>query len=414
MRLIIFAIYLLSTTSNIYASTLASSQGANSVNQKASAIQDGDHVIRIGIFYTNDLASHLSKEALNQYIERQINAANVALENSGLSIRREVGYVGLYPINNTSVGSQAFLSTIYNSQAAPVFDIRNKFGLDYITILRPHISSQFCGWAYYHVPYAVMEYGGNCISETLGAHEWGHNDGADHDIANSSDTPARAYGRGFNCGGEGTIMSTSNNWNQRHTFYSSPNKSIEGLACGIADNADVTRMLDELKELPNHLGNIRETPEKLAAIRFVDNQAFRAKEGETVAIKLEMVDTNNNVISLDRPASIELVSVADTARGSLDYQEIMQRINFAAGETSKQVNIVINADNEAEVEETFFVRLRHGDIVQPATESLSIIIGPKSVSDEPAKSSGGAIALVALFALFFTLLWRNGKTLNKV
>ena len=373
MRLFISLLLLFTSYSSI-AATLESPFKPSVKTRKAIPINDEHHIIRIGIFYTNDLANSLSKEGLNNYLARQINAANVVMENSGLSIRREVGYVGLYPIDNSSVSIQEFLRTIYDNEAKSVHDIAETFGLDYITILRPHIGNSFCGWAYYTDPYAVMEVGGNCTSETLGAHEWGHNDGADHDIANSSDIPVRDYGRGYNCGGEGTIMSTSNNWLYRHDFYSNPNKSIDNEVCGQVDKADVTRMLYELLQLPNHLGNRKPTPISVAKIRFNNTSAIDVNEGDTTDVELVLVDENDNAIVLDRDVSLEVVSVSDTAVGNLDYEEIAQRVTFMAGASSKKVTVTINVDNESEGQEQLQLKLRHGDIVTPSMETVSINI----------------------------------------
>jgi hypothetical protein len=374
MRTFLSLLFLLISYNSFSATPESSPFKRHDKMRMANSINDEHHVIRIGIFYTNDLENSLSKEELSNYLARQINAANVVMENSGLSIRREVAYVGLYPIDNSSMSIQEFLATIYNNETKPVHDIAEQFGLDYITILRPHIGNSFCGWAYYTEPYAVIEVGGNCTSETLGAHEWGHNDGADHDLANSSDVPVRDYGRGYNCGGEGTIMSTSNNWFARHNFYSSPNKFVNSEVCGQADTADVTRMLHELQQLPGHLGNRQPTPINVAKVRFRSLQVIDVNEGDTTDVELVLVDENDNVIALDRTVSIELVSVSDTAIGNLDYGEVAQRVTFMAGESLKTVTVNINMDNESEALEQFQLKLRHGGIITPSNENLSINI----------------------------------------
>jgi hypothetical protein len=368
-----FNTYAASLETSTDALFLLKNKGLSSL-RLAAPITDDHHVIRIGIFYTEDLLEALTKEQLNEYLNIQINAANVVMENSGLAIRREVGYVGLYPIKNSSVDIQGFLRTIYDNDAKAVHDIANDFGLDYLTILRPHNSNSYCGWAYYTDPYAVMELGGNCTSDTLGAHEWGHNDGADHDIANSSDTPKRDYGRGYNCGGEGTIMSTSNNWFNRHSFYSSPSKSVDNDTCGDEEKANVTRMLKELSTEPNQLGNIRETPQRIARVRFSAMVPILTVEGEQTEIELMLVDNNDNVITLDRDASVELFSQSDSAFGEIDYQELGQRITFLAGESSKKAMVSILKDNLAESTESFLLGLRYGDIIEPETTNLLVNI----------------------------------------
>ena len=346
----------------------------------AAPTSEEHHLIRIGIFYTDDLLEQLSKEQLNSYLDTQINAANVVMENSGLSIRREVAYVGLYPVKNSSADIQDFLRTIYDSDAKAVHNIADNFGLDYLTILRPHISHSYCGWAYYTDPYAIMELGGNCTSDTLGAHEWGHNDGADHDIVNSSATPKRDYGRGYNCGGEGTIMSTSNNWFNRHNFYSSPNKFVANEACGVEDTANVTRMLEELKSEPNQLGNIRTTLNHIANVRFATLVPMVTAEGESTEVELILVDDNDNVIALKRDVSVELFSTSNSALGTLDYQEVGQRITFLAGETSQKTLITITKDNAAEQNEYFSLGLRYGDVIEASTASLLVNIEENEAS----------------------------------
>ena len=244
---------------------------------------DDNHIIHMGIFYTRDLLDSMTTEDINAYVERQIDAANMVMENSGLDIRREVIYIGEYPSDNQpDLPINSFLSTVYNQENQLLRDASLQYGFDYITVLRPHTDQNYCGWAFYNNPYAVMEIGGNCTSATLGAHEWGHNDGADHDIANSSDTPAKEYGRGFNCGGEGTIMSTSNNWFNRHNFYSTPEISKEGQQCGDDEKANIVRMLNELKEMPQHLGNRQDLPEKLAYVAFESSEDIVTTEGESI------------------------------------------------------------------------------------------------------------------------------------
>lgn len=362
--------------------SIAASQEQTSINPieqtlpKAAAYRAADnHIIHIGFFYTSDLLNAMTIESINDYVARQIDAANLVLQNSNLSIRREAIYIGEFPSSNQSdMAINAFLSTVYDSANEPVRDLALQYGFDYITILRPYVGNSFCGWAYYNNPYAIMEIGGNCTSPTLGAHEWGHNDGADHDVANSSDTPARQYGRGYNCGGEGTIMSTSNNWFNRHNFYSTPNKSVGNDVCGEEDNANVVRMLNEFISLPNHLGNRNDLPEKLATVRFASNQDTTVEEGEQVTVNLLLTDTDGNKISLDRPVNVEVYSRAGTATANVDYPVIAQRVTFAAGQSEQTITIGTLTDSVDETTESFTIGLRFADAAHTSDEVKSILI----------------------------------------
>lgn len=336
---------------------------------------DEHHIIHIGIFYTKDLLNYLTHEQLTAHINRQINAANVVMENSNLKIRREISYIGEYPIDNKpNVAINNFLETVFNTEADQIRTIAQQFGFDYITILRPHSDDNYCGWAYYDSPYALMEVGGNCTSATLGAHEWGHNDGADHDIANSSDTPLTDYGRGYNCNGNGTIMSTNHNWYTRHDFYSSPNKQAGGETCGEENTANVVRMLNEFKDIPGHLGNRLEQPELLANVIINNNIAITIAEGEPAKIELMLVDSSGSEITLDRDASVELVSRSYSAFADSDFTSLVERIIFSVGESRKTIYINTIEDSISEPSEEFSISLRHGDIVAPSENSITITI----------------------------------------
>jgi len=374
MKNILFLLLLLPLFSN--ATTLLSSHNKVQALRTAQPIIDKEHhIIDIGIFYTKDLLNSLSHEQLTAHIERQINAANVVMENSDLTIRRSVSYIGEYPIaNQPDQAINSFLATVFNSQADQVRTLAQQFGFDYITILRPQSDENYCGWAYYDSPYALMEVGGNCTSATLGAHEWGHNDGADHDIANSSDTPLTEYGRGYNCDGNGTIMSTNHNWFTRHDFYSTPNKTVNSEVCGEENSANVVRMLNEFKDVSGHLGNRQEQPQQLANVIITTNSTIQLNEGGQASIELALVDDLGESITLDRDASVEITSQSGSALSGSDFSTLVNRINFSAGESHKTVYINTTADGIAEPAEYFSVSLRHGDIVNVSNEPLQITI----------------------------------------
>jgi len=374
MKRILFFLLILPMLSN--ASTLVSPQKQVQSLRTAQPIDEKElHIIDIGIFYTKDLLSTLSHEQLTAHIERQINAANVVMENSELTIRRRVSYIGEYPIDNQpNMAINDYLATVFTARADQVLELAQQFGFDYITILRPHSDANYCGWAYYDSPYALMEVGGNCTSATLGAHEWGHNDGADHDIANSSDTPLTDYGRGYNCGDNGTIMSTYHNWFTRHDFYSTPNKEINGEACGEESTANVVRMLNEFKDVAGHLGNRQDPQQILASVKINNSSEITINEGNQASIELILVDSSGIQIALDRDASIEIFSQSNSATADSDFATLVERVLFKAGESSKTIIATTLVDSIAESAESFSISLRHGDVIVPAENSITITI----------------------------------------
>ena len=342
-----------------------------------------NHIVKIGVFYTSDLLDEFTIEEINRYVMEQINAANIVMENSGLAIRRELGYLGVHPIENEpSELIEVFLSRIRGSEGSENRVIAAQYGLDYVTVVRPMNDNRFCGWAYYGDPYAILQMGGRCTSNTLAAHEWGHNDGADHDIANSSAQPLRAYGHGYFCGGEGTIMSSpsGNKWNTRHNFYSSPDLSAGGDTCGLQDTANVVRMLNELKDNPFQMGNRKSDPVSLAFVQFSPEQPLLVNESDGILpITIELVDAQGELTTLGQSASVEVITgglsaKANTNNVTNDYQGIAQHIIFQPGENSVTVNLTLESDSISEADETLQLNLRQGDVVSVLTPELEITI----------------------------------------
>ncbi|WP_448549627.1 Calx-beta domain-containing protein [Thalassotalea fusca] len=336
------------------------------------------HLVNIGIFYTSDLLHEVDIESLYAHVTSQIAYANSVLENSGVLIRRQLAYFGQYPVpNQPSLKLNEFLNTVFDNDVEAIRTLSVQYGLDYMTILRPMSDPDYCGWAFYDSPYAVMQIGSSCTSLSLGAHEWGHNDGADHDIANSSSTPARTYGRGYNCAGLGTVMSTSNSWRARHAFYSSPHIQSQGENCGKHNEADVVRMLQEFQFDNERLGNRVDDREKLAFAKITnDSLIFADETDDEVVITVSLVDELGHEVSLDRTASIELYTHGNTAQPNIDYLAKSRHLKFAAGQSEQQVSINILADAVVESVETFSVALRHGDILVPTNDSVDIAIQP--------------------------------------
>lgn len=362
---------LLFISCSVFSASSEYQQKDRKIQQTASKFDESNvHIIDIGFFYTADLLNDITLEELHRYVERQINAANVVLENSDLPIRRRASLIAPYMVeNDPQMEIQQFVYTVYEQEAEPLHKLRVQYGLDYITLLRPHLQQSYCGWALYDSPYAVMELGDDCQSDTLGAHEWGHNDGADHDIINSSSTPLMEKGHGYNCAGDGTVMSTSNNWYTRHDFYSSPNIRVNNEPCGDSENADVVAMLMELKEDPERLGNRVDKLATLGDVSFsLDKNAFN--EGQEITITLSLKPNDGQ---LTQETSIMLVSKSDTATADLDYEMYGKRIEFVAGETEKKVRLEIFEDDYQEAKEQFYLSLQYPN-------RLKIVTPPKQVT----------------------------------
>ncbi|GHE76855.1 Calx-beta domain-containing protein [Thalassotalea profundi] len=387
----LLALFTLMFSLSVLASTTPEQQGKSIKLPPAKAYSALDnHIVKIGVFYTSDLLDEFTIEEINAYVMEQVNAANVVMENSGLAIRRELGYLGVHPIeNDPNQLIEDFIARIRGNEGSENRAIAAQYGLDYVTVVRPMNDNRFCGWAYYDDPYAILQMGGRCTSNTLAAHEWGHNDGAVHDAQNTTSTPIRPYGYGYFCGGEGTIMSSpsGNKWNTRHNFYSSPDITAGGEACGEQDTANVVRMLNEIKESSYQMGNRKEDPVQLAFIRFSAEQKKVVKESsESLAITLELVNAQGELTTLGQSATIELYTregsaLANSLNSAIDYQGFAQHIVFNSGENTKTINLAIESDSVNETDETLFLALRNGDVVSALTSEIEVTITENTVVD---------------------------------
>lgn len=334
------------------------------------------HMVDIGFFYTSDLLDFYSINQINEYVAIQINAANRVLENNDLPIRRRAVFVGEYPVQNDSTRLiNDFIFTVYNDEAQSVHTLRQRFGMDYVTILRPHVLDDYCGWAFYDNPYAVMELGGQCTSNTLGAHEWGHNDGADHDIANSASLPLFENGHGYNCAGQGTVMSTSHNWYTRHDFYSSADMFVDGEVCGDRETADVSAMLKRTMLLEGKMGNRMVRPKASSAVNM-EVPANEVAEGETLLVTVFLETLSDTITQLNEFRSIEFYTLSNTASSPDDFQGTVSRLKFAQGENKKAIELKINQDQFKEDGESFYIGLRHPEGLTNLSELIEITIKP--------------------------------------
>ncbi len=73
-------------------------------------------------------------------------------------------------------------------------------------------------------------------------------------------------------------------------------------------------------------------------------------------------------------ASVDYTTVDGTAKAGSDYQAVSQTLNFAAGETSKNIVIGIINDNAGESNETFTLRFSNAVGVQLANQQATITI----------------------------------------
>ena len=135
-----------------------------------------------------------------------------------------------------------------------VHSLRNTYKADVAVLVERN--RQYCGIAYFN-PGATYAFGlvnASCASSTqAAAHEVGHIQGARHNMKNDPATSPYAYGHGYqNCnrgsGNYHTVMSYQCHYpyyGRGLNYFSTPNKTWNGLRIGTAAYEDNVRLLNE-------------------------------------------------------------------------------------------------------------------------------------------------------------------------
>jgi hypothetical protein len=187
--------------------------------------------------------------------------ANQAYIDSQVNIRLRLVYSQQVNYSETLTNSAALTDL---SNASGVFSdtetLRTRYGADLVTLLRPfkYSSQGNCGTAWvngsnggalrrssaFSVVSDGRDAGSNfyCADLSL-AHELGHNMGSTHDKAHSSSQGKYPYSYGYGKSGVfGTVMSY---YNPQLGMFSNPSTLCAGQPCGVADQADNTRSMNQ-------------------------------------------------------------------------------------------------------------------------------------------------------------------------
>jgi hypothetical protein len=326
----------------------------------ASGKQDGMRHVDIAFFYTPDLLEKLNREEMQAYIEEQTGFANLALKNNNIeNLRRKVVFVGEIDIvGHQEMSNSEFRNTFSFHEEKSLINML--YRADYNTVIRPKFDPNICGSGTIgnHLSSgnsSALEVGDGCLFPSLAAHEWGHNDGMDHDIDNAVSTIIQEpFAFGFHCAGKGTIMNVSNEFHNSagHAFYSSPNILVNGQPCGVedkADNAHILRLRMQQAqdgEFILYNSNLFETLDgplsihgtiTFSALPELDVLPFQG----SMRFTLQREGDLNPVDVLDnpQPISVEFYTKAISAIPGEDYEITIQRVEFAPGQEFAEVEI---------------------------------------------------------------------------
>ncbi len=216
----------------------------------------------ITFFISHSVKKHYDPYVIEGHIQRWITFSNRALKNSCVPMQRTLDKIIYAP---EILGEEAeeisvvhgFLEYYYPEELKRLNGSRTAL---YGLVFKSHISqftTDWCGQTYKSVYPQFFTIGLTCEDGTL-EHELGHLAWANHDMHTLSEqtegmpfdlsdqmplnlvNKIKKYSYGYICGGKGTIMAYAD---EMHPFYSSPDISYDGIACGHQDYADNARVL---------------------------------------------------------------------------------------------------------------------------------------------------------------------------
>ena len=289
-------------------------------------------------------------------IQAAVDATNLAYTNSDVDVRLHLVHTAETRFDDTGSASSD-LTNVRTSTT--VVALRNQQGADLVGLIINRNNA--CGLGYVQrrpgsgfADFAYQVTARGCAVGNLSfAHEFGHNQGCEHDPANGT-SPSNAsfpYSFGhFHSGAYRTVMSYSNQCTGgcgRRAYFSNPAISFSSLATGVANQRD------------NH-----QTIERTASIvaAFRPSAASFDLDRAQVSVR-EDGGAVNLVVSrtglVDREASVGYRTVADTAVEGADYAATSGTLTWTAGDrTTRVVTVPLIDDDELEGPERFSLELR--------------------------------------------------------
>jgi hypothetical protein len=230
------------------------------------------------------------------------------------------------------------------------------------------------------------------------AHEVGHNFGAHHDRPHASDNvdlPISAYNFGVVCAGDATIMSYVGTLPLG--YYSDPTQFNNGEACGVAyDQPGGAHNAHVIDVMRTELEAFHAPQEIFGSVSLAASAESMDEWGGPIDITV----TRDG--DLTRAASVELATIDETTDSQNDYGPVLDRLEFAPGESTRVVSIQPIDDGSYEPDETFRVALRYplglavaGDPVTVTLHSEDADIGRATLatSEVSVPENGGPLAV---------------------
>lgn len=345
------------------AAKAAPQQGGTQL-QRASETPGGIEIDVLGVYTTDLKALRGGVAAVEAEFSHQMTVTNLAYSDSGLAVRFRLAGLREVPFAEDMTNNDV-LYAVTDNNLPDGFDLRalrDQLAADLVAVLRPYRDGHgSCGVAWLNGgglnPLTPSEGFGFSVNnvEPCGAyvlaHELGHNVGSHHDAGTAGDSyGAYPYSYGYRQDGPpafATVMAYQQNSQVRLGQFSRPGgTACLGAACGVADEADNVRSLDQMAP---RIARFRDPP---GTISVLDAST---REGSPGALTF--------TVRLSEPApaggvSFTIATANGSATDGADYNGISP-FTYTIPATSREARIGVNVydDTAREGDETFYLRI---------------------------------------------------------
>lgn len=306
-------------------------------------------------------------------IRAAVDITNTAYANSQVGARLDLVHIAETPFDDTRSASND-LNNVRTSTTVAAW--RNTQGADMVGLIVDR--NDACGLGYVQrrvrssfAPFAYQVTARGCAVGNLSfAHEFGHNQGCEHDPANGT-SPSNAsfpfaFGH-FHSGAYRTVMSYSNQCTggcRRAPYFSNPGISHQNRATGITDQRENHRTITLTAPVVTDF----RPPAVELALRRDQVQVVETSTG----VRLQVTRSG----LADREVTVSYTTVSDSATEGADFVAAAGTLTWSAGDTSdKPIDIQLSDDRQVEGPEHFnlYLHAPRGAALGPArTATITI------------------------------------------